>query len=109
MVGNGRKERMAIIAPTRRQLIGSTATAFGVLALATKGGAQSAGEISRAAESIHQEPLINASRKRVYEALTIASKFNEVTKIAAVKDPAISVEKSPTVISSDAGGAFSLF
>jgi len=45
----------------------------------------------------------------VYEALTDAKQFNEVTKIVAAREPAISLEKSPTVISPDVGGAFSLF
>jgi activator of HSP90 ATPase len=53
--------------------------------------------------------VIPASRKRVYAALTDARQFNEVTKIVAATDPAISVEHSPTVISADVGGAFSLF
>jgi len=70
---------------------------------------QAVEEISHSAESIHQEPLIDASRNRVYEALTDARQFNEVTKIAAARDPAISLEKAPTVISTDVGGAFSLF
>jgi activator of HSP90 ATPase len=96
--------------PTRRQLITDVAIAFGGLAIgSTKVWAQAAGEISHAAESIHQEPVINASRKRVYDALTDVRQFNEVTKIAAVRDPDISLEKSPTVISPEVGGAFSLF
>ena len=75
----------------------------------TKVRAQGAEEISRTAESIHQEPVVNASRKRVYEALTDARQFNEVTKLVVPKDPAMSLEKSPTVISPEEGGAFSLF
>jgi activator of HSP90 ATPase len=108
------KERIDVIAPTttptRRLLISRVAIAFGGLAMgSTRVWAQAAKEISHAAESIHQEPVINASRKRVYEALTDVRQFNDVTKIAAAKDPAISLEKSPTVISPDVGGAFSLF
>jgi activator of HSP90 ATPase len=96
--------------PTRRQLISQAGIAFGSLAIGSKSAlAQAAEEISRTAESIHQEPVINASRKRVYEVLTDTRQFNEITKIAAAKDPAISLEKSPTVISHDVGGAFSLF
>jgi activator of HSP90 ATPase len=67
------------------------------------------GLIENAGESIHQESVINASRKRVYEALTDARQFNEVTKIAVASDPAISLQKAPTVISADVGSAFSLF
>jgi len=96
--------------PTRRQLIAGAAVTFGGLALGLTRVRAATGEgISRAAESIHQEAVFKASRNRVYEALTDAKQFNEVTKIAAAKDPAISLEKSPTVISPEVGGAFSLF
>lgn len=108
------KERMNLIAPatapTRRRLLSRVAIAFGGLTMGSpKIWAQAAEEISHGAESIHQESVINAIRKRVYEALTDARQFNEVTKIAAARDPAISLEKAPTVISPDVGGAFSLF
>jgi activator of HSP90 ATPase len=97
-------------ASTRRQLIASAAFAIGGMALGSSGAlAQGGDEISHAAESIHQESVIPASRKRVYAALTDARQFNEVTKIVAATDPAISLEHSPTVISADVGGAFSLF
>ena len=96
--------------PTRRQVIAGVAMTFGGLALGlSRVRAASGDEISRTAESIHQEAAFKASRNRVYEALTDARQFNEVTKIAAAKDPRISLEKSPTVISPEVGGAFSLF
>lgn len=96
--------------PTRRQVIAGVAMTFGGLALGlTRVRAASGEEISRTAESIHQETVLKASRNRVYEALTDARQFNEVTKIAAAKDPRISLEKSPTVMSPEVGGAFSLF
>ncbi len=108
------KEPMNLIAPaatpTRRRLLSRVAIAFGSLATGSRQIlAQAAAEISHTAESIHQETVINASRKRVYEALTDARQFNEVTKIAAARDPAVSLEKAPTIISPDVGGAFSLF
>ena len=96
--------------PTRRQVIAGAAMTFGGLALGlTKLRAATGEEISRTAESIHQETVFKASRKHVYEALTDAKQFNEVTKIVASREPAISLEKSPTVISPDVGGEFSLF
>ena len=96
--------------PTRRQVIAGVAMTFGGLALGlTKSRAATGEEISHTAESIHQETVLKASRNRVYEALTDAKQFNEVTKIVAAREPAISLEKSPTVISPDVGGAFSLF
>lgn len=108
------KERRNLIAPatatTRRRLLSRVAIAVGGLSMdSPKLWAQAAEEISHAAESIYQETVINASRERVYDALTDAKQFNEVTKIAAAKDPAVSLEKAPTVISRDVGGAFSLF
>ena len=97
-------------APTRRQLIASATIAIGGLALRSRRAlAQVGDEISHAEESIHQEPIIRASRTRVYSALTDARQFNEVTKIVAATEPTISLERSPTVVSSDVGGAFSLF
>ncbi len=110
MMSERRNQNAPANSPTRRQVIAGVAMTFGGLALGlTKVRAATGEEISRTAESIHQEPIINASRKRVYAALTDAKQFNEVTKIVAAKEPAISVEKSPTVISPDVGGAFSLF
>jgi uncharacterized protein YndB with AHSA1/START domain len=91
-------------------VIAGVAMTFGGLALGlTRVRAASGEEISRTAESIHQETVLKASRNRVYEALTDARQFNEVTKIAAARDPRISLEKSPTVMSPEVGGAFSLF
>jgi uncharacterized protein YndB with AHSA1/START domain len=60
-------------------------------------------EISRNAESIHQEVLFKASRKRIYEALTDAEQFTKVVRLSkAPGGPA-------AVISKEAGGAFSAF
>jgi activator of HSP90 ATPase len=54
------------------------------------------GEISRTAESIHQEPVFKANRKRIYEALMDEKQFSKMTGLAAE-------------ISREAGGAFSCF
>ena len=110
MMSERRNPNARANSPTRRQMIASVAVTFGGLALGlTKVRAATGEEISHTAESIHQEPVINASRKRVYEALTDAKQFNEITKIVAAMEPAISLEKSPTVISPEVGGAFTLF
>src|ERR1700720_298707 len=96
--------------PTRRQVIAGVAITFGGLALSlTKVRAATGEEISRTAESIHQETVFKASRNLVYEALTDTKQFNEVIKISAAKDPGISLEKVPTEISREVGGAFTLF
>ena len=56
--------------PTRRQVIAGVAMTFGGLALGlTKVRAASGEDISRTAESIHQENVFKASRNRVYEAV----------------------------------------
>jgi len=60
-------------------------------------------EISRTGESIHQEVVFKASRKRVYEALTDAEQFTKVVRLSkAPGGPA-------AVISKEAGGTFSAF
>jgi hypothetical protein len=105
MMSERRNQNAPANSPTRRQVIAGAAMTFGGLALGlTKLRAATGEEISRTAESIHQETVFKANRKRVYEALTDAKQFNEVTKIVAAREPAISLEKSPTVISPDAGG-----
>ena len=97
-------------AHNRRRMLHGGAFALSSLATGLTGiRAQDAPEISRSAESIHFEPVINADRKRVYEALTDARQFNEVVKIAAATDPAISLEAAPTILSPNVGGVFSLF
>jgi activator of HSP90 ATPase len=96
--------------PTRRQLIAGVAIAFGGAALgATPGQAWAEEEISRAAESIHQEPVFKANRKRVYDALTDANQFNKVIQLSAAAKSGMSPGAKPAEISREAGGAFTLF
>lgn len=54
-------------------------------------------EISRTEEAIHQEVVLKASRKRVYDALTETEQFRKISGGA------------PTEISRAVGGSFSLF
>ena len=71
--------------PTRRQAIAGVAIALGGLALgSTNAWAGTEEEISHTAESIHQEPVFKASRKRVYEALTDAKQFDKVIQLSGV-------------------------
>ncbi|MGO9274003.1 MAG: SRPBCC domain-containing protein [Terriglobia bacterium] len=60
-------------------------------------------EVSHKSESIHQEVVFKATRKRVYEAITDAGQFSKVTKFSTVPDAPLAE------ISRDAGGSFSLF
>jgi activator of HSP90 ATPase len=110
MMSEGQNSNEPANSPTRRQMIASAAMTFGGLALGlTQVRAAGGEEISRTAESIHQETVFKASRNLVYEALTDTKQFNEVIKISAAKDPGISLEKVPTEISREVGGAFTLF
>jgi activator of HSP90 ATPase len=76
---------------------------------ATAAGAGADEEVSRTAEAIHQEPVFKADRQRVYEALTDAQQFNKIVLVSAAAEPGISLDKAPTQLSREAGGAFSLF
>jgi activator of HSP90 ATPase len=66
------------------------------------------GGISYTAESIHQEPVFRASRKRVYDLLLTSREFDRVVRLSdAAKS--MGVEIKPATISPAPGGAFSLF
>jgi activator of HSP90 ATPase len=60
-------------------------------------------EISHTAESIHQEVVFQASRQRLYEALTDAKQFTKVTSFSSV------MKAAPAEISGEVGGAFTCF
>jgi hypothetical protein len=105
MINEKKNLKTAPTFPTRRQMIaGVTLTVSGLAFGLAKARASTGVEISRSEESIHQENSFKASRHRVYEALTDTRQFNEVTKITAATDPGIPLDKSPTVISPEAGG-----
>jgi activator of HSP90 ATPase len=81
------------------------AIAGGAVLARTDDGRHSAqtGDVSHAAESIHQEVLIDASRTRVYEALIDAKRFSAMTVYSMVpKAPPATIVRAP-------GGEFALF
>ena len=95
--------------PTRRQAIAGVAIALGGLALGpVQAWAGAEEEISHTAESIHQEPVFKASRKRVYEALTDTEQFDKIIQISGVMK-SMHLGGKPTEISQEVGGAFVLF
>ena len=99
-------------APTRRQVItaGAIAVAGVVVMRPLPVRADAGDEVSHTAEAIHQERLLKASRKRIYEALTVSKQFDQVTRLSGgTQSPAMSKTQKPTVISPHMGGAFSLF
>ncbi len=112
MMSDGTNLEVRANGPTRRQAIVGVAIAFGGLTLgSTKAWAGVDEEISHTAESIHQEAVFKASRKRVYEALTDTKQFNKVIELSGVmKSGMLSPgADKPTKISSEVGGAFVLF
>jgi len=106
-----KRNQMAFLnTPTRRQLLAGLGIALGGVALSAKNAWASAEEeISHAAESIHQEPVFKANRKRVYEALTDAKQFDKVIRLSAAMKDGMPPDAAPTQISREAGGTFSLF
>ena len=97
-------------APTRRQILASAAVALGALAL-TSGQVWAAAEeeISHTAESIHQEAVFKANRNRVYEALTDTKQFDKIIKLSPEMQAGKSFGTTPTAISREVGGTFSIF
>jgi uncharacterized protein YndB with AHSA1/START domain len=95
---------------TRRQAITGVATAFSGFALvSTRALAAAEEEISNTAESIHQEVVFKASRKRVYEALTNAKQFEQVVQLSDAMKTRMPAGAPPTKISPEVGGVFSTF
>lgn len=96
--------------PARRKAIAGITIALGGLSLvSTTAWAGPADELSRSAESIHQEVDFNAARKRVYEALTDAKQFDHVVQLSDAAKTRMPPGAPPTQISPEVGGAFSLF
>jgi activator of HSP90 ATPase len=94
---------------TRRHLIAGIGMAIGGLAVgSTEGWARAEEDLSRTAESIHQEPVFKASRKRVYEALTDTKQFDKVIQLSGVMT-SMPPGGKPTEINRGEGGTFTLF
>lgn len=94
---------------TRRQVIlGAAAVLGGITAYPGNAWSDDGLGLSRGAETIHQEPTFQASRKRVYEALTDSQQFDKVMRLSAAMR-SMATGAKPAEISRDEGGAFSLF
>jgi activator of HSP90 ATPase len=95
----------------RRQLV--TACALAIAGVTTRPSpvhARPNAEISRTEESIHQERMFTAERKRVYEALTVEKQFDKIIQLSGVlKSDAMAKMQKPTKLSAQVGGAFALF
>jgi uncharacterized protein YndB with AHSA1/START domain len=112
MMSDGTNLEVMANGSTRRQAIVAATMAFsGLTLVSTKAWAGVEGEISHTAESIHQEAVFKASRKRVYEALTETKQFNKVIELSGVMKSGMlpAGANQPTKISSEVGGAFVIF
>lgn len=98
------------VGPHRRQIITGAAVAFvsSIIGFVRLWGATTE-EISHTAEAIHQETVFKASRKRVYEALTDANQFDKVMHLSAAMQSGMALGNSPTEISREVGGKFTIF
>jgi len=85
---------MATDAPSRRQLV-ARAVAFAGCAARPIGVWAGAEDGISTAESIHQEPVFQASRKRVYEALTDARQFDKIVQLSGAVHSATALGKNP--------------
>jgi activator of HSP90 ATPase len=105
-----RKQATILRIPTRRQAIANAVLAIGafgtISSIATTASTE---DISRNAESLHQELIFQANRKRIYEIFTSAAQFDKMTHDIQEKEGGTAGASHPTEISRDVGGAFSLF
>lgn len=94
---------------SRREIMTGLAVCAGISSVASSLVWAESEEISRSAESIHQEPTFKAKRKSVYEALTHATQFDKVSQLGAAVQSGASLGNSPTEISGQVGGSFTIF
>jgi activator of HSP90 ATPase len=100
---------MTTEAPTRRKLVAGAVAFAGCAARPIRVWAGAEDGISHTAESIHQEPVFQASRKRVYEALTDARQFDKIGQLSGATQSGMALGEKPTGIGRQVGGAFTLF
>lgn len=95
---------------SRRRLLSGAAVAIGGMNLGIRAWPwpDAGSEVSHTAEAIHQEPVFKASRKHVYDALTISEQFQKVIDISGAVQ-AMSLGTKAAEISREAGGPFVLF
>ncbi len=93
--------------PTRRQAIVNAALAIGAFGVTSS--VTTAEDVSRDAESLHQELVFQANRKRIYEIFTSTAQFDKMTHDIQAREGGTASATHPTEISHDVGGTFSLF
>jgi uncharacterized protein YndB with AHSA1/START domain len=101
--------RLALADPRRRRFAACAASVLaGLVARPAAAATTMEDGILRTAEAIRQEPLIAASRARIYAALTDAAQFEKLTRLSAAA-PNMGLEHKPASIDAQPGGAFELF
>jgi activator of HSP90 ATPase len=101
-------EGVSTQAASRRTILGALIGAVGALTVPRAVLAQSDSGLSHAAESIHQEIVFAANRKRVYDALTDDKQFEKVVQLSAARQ-SMSIGTTPAKIGREPGGDFELF
>jgi uncharacterized protein YndB with AHSA1/START domain len=109
MMAERRELNIGTDGTARRQVIIGAAVALSGIAVGSVNAWAAGGDGVAPAESIHQEEVFKASRKRVYEALTDAKQFDKVVKLSAAMQSMKSLGDKWTEISAEEGSAFSLF
>jgi activator of HSP90 ATPase len=104
--GNMTKESVLF---TRRRAIATAAFGLGGIALTPAALQALPDDISHSADAIHQEVEFNASRQRVYAALTDTKQFDAVIKLSAAVKSGMALGDKPTDISDVPGGRFVIF
>jgi activator of HSP90 ATPase len=96
---------------TRRDVIAGVSMGLGSLVMPSTNAAATtaAEEISRSAESIHQEVILQAKRSRVYALLTNADQFQKLIVLSGAAKSGMIQPSILAAISATGGGAFSLF
>jgi activator of HSP90 ATPase len=95
---------------TRRDLIaGLTFGLSAAAVLRAPARAETAQEIARDMESIHQEVKFKASPQRLYAALTDAKEFQRVVLLSGAVKKGMVKESPPAQINAVAGGEFAMF
>ena len=95
-MNESRNGSASVSTPTRRQLLAGVTVSLGGLALSSTGAwAGNEEEVACPAESIHQEPIFKASRKRVYDALSDTKQFNNVTQLSAAMQSGMPPKRRP--------------
>lgn len=96
---------------TRRALITGGALAMAGIAMRSSPLlAEANDEVLHTADSIHQQRLFKANRKRIYEALTITRQFDKIIQLSGVMQAAVMAKmQTPTRISPRVGGPFAVF